>query len=67
MKPFTVNVPQARIERIWTRVREFEFPHAPKAPAWQYGTDADYLRRMQRFWNTTLNEPRGAHNVAVAH
>ncbi len=50
MKPFTVNVPQARIERIWTRVREFEFPHAPKAPAWQYGTDADYLRRMQRFW-----------------
>ena len=50
-KPFTLEVPEADIEDLKTRLTHTRFPdQAPDAP-WAYGTDLGYMRdRLIPWW-----------------
>lgn len=50
MRPFTVSWPEADVEQLRARVREYRFPPAPEAAGWRYGCDPDYLRELCTHW-----------------
>lgn len=55
MTPFTVDIPQAEIDRIWQRVRDFEFfsePDDTDPDEWTYGADGTYMRALVDHWLT---------------
>jgi pimeloyl-ACP methyl ester carboxylesterase len=48
--PFTLDIPEADIEDLRTRLARTRLPdQAPGAP-WAYGTDLDYMRDLIRWW-----------------
>ena len=55
-KPFTLEVPEADIEDLKTRLARTRFPdQAPDAP-WAYGTDLGYMRdRLIPWWRDQFN------------
>ncbi|MFN3232063.1 MAG: epoxide hydrolase family protein [Alphaproteobacteria bacterium] len=60
MTPFTLDIPQAEIDRIWGRVRNFEFfsePDDTDPTEWQYGTQTDYMRELCAYWADGFDWP----------
>ncbi|HEV3329843.1 MAG TPA: epoxide hydrolase [Bryobacteraceae bacterium] len=54
-RPFRVEVPQATIKRIITRVREARLPDRIDAPDWSYGVNWDYMRALAEYWATKFD------------
>jgi pimeloyl-ACP methyl ester carboxylesterase len=50
LRPFRVNIPQARVEHIIKRVREAQWPDRLDADDWRYGADWDYMRSLAKYW-----------------
>ena len=50
LKPFRVNIPQAKIDHIIKRVREAEWPDRLDANDWRYGANWDYMRSLAKYW-----------------
>jgi microsomal epoxide hydrolase len=48
--PFTVDIKDAKIEKIMRRVQEFEWPTAPKGGGWVYGANLDYMKELCAYW-----------------
>ncbi|MBD3678679.1 MAG: epoxide hydrolase [Rhodobacteraceae bacterium] len=48
--PFTLQVPDADIEDLKARLARTRLPDQPPGPAWQSGTDLDYLRDLVGYW-----------------
>ena len=51
IKPFEVSWSEAEIARVLDQVRAYPFPPAPEGGEWNYGTDADYLRKLCAYWS----------------
>jgi hypothetical protein len=49
-RPFRVNVPQEKIDRILARVRSTDLPDRLEAPDLRYGVSWDYMRDVIRYW-----------------
>ena len=49
-EPFTINIPQAKLDYIAERVRTYPFPTAPENAGWKYGIDAAFLHQMVNYW-----------------
>lgn len=49
-KPFKIEIPQSTINRIMERVRQFEWPDAPKDAGWGYGTDPVVMKEFVEYW-----------------
>jgi microsomal epoxide hydrolase len=51
--PFVIDIPDAKLDAIYQRVRAFDWPHW-KEPAdsgdWRYGPPAAYMRDLCRHW-----------------
>ena len=45
-RPFRVDIPQATIDRILTRVREARWPARLDAADWRYGANWDYMKAL---------------------
>jgi microsomal epoxide hydrolase len=50
LRPFRVNVPQAKIDDIRKRVRDARWPDRLDADDWRYGTNWDYMKELARYW-----------------
>lgn len=53
MTPFTLNIPQERLDKITARVRDYEWFEEPAdadTNSWQYGCDGTYLRALCAYW-----------------
>ena len=50
LKPFRVNVPQAKIDDILKGVREAKWPDRLDADDWRYGTNWDYMKDLAKYW-----------------
>lgn len=50
LKPFRVNIPQAKIDHIIKRVREAEWPERLDSDDWRYGANWDYMRSLAKYW-----------------
>jgi hypothetical protein len=48
--PFRIDIPQATIDRILTRVREAQWPDRLDTDDWRYGTNWDYMRALAKYW-----------------
>lgn len=53
-KPFHIAIPQNVLDRIKTRVREYEWHEMPHGPglegSWAYGANLDYMKRLADYW-----------------
>jgi len=49
-RPFRVGIPQPKIDRILTRVREAEWPDRLDASDLRYGVSWDYMRALADYW-----------------
>jgi len=54
-QPFTIAVPQARLDRIRARVAEYEWHEMPENGGWEFGTNLDYLRELCAYWLNTYD------------
>ncbi len=50
MQPFTIAVPQDRLDRIRGRVADYEWHEMPAAGGWGYGANLDYMRALCGYW-----------------
>jgi len=48
--PFRVDIPQATIDRILSRVREAQWPDRLDATDWRYGANWDYMKALSEYW-----------------
>lgn len=54
--PFTLDVPQARLDWIARRVADARIGYAPDDDAdWKYGTSASYLAEFRDYWRDTYD------------
>ncbi|MGE3141864.1 MAG: epoxide hydrolase family protein [Hyphomonadaceae bacterium] len=49
-KPFTIAVPQAKLDAIAARVRAFPWFPAPAGEQWEYGINTAYLKELCAYW-----------------
>lgn len=52
-QPFKIEIPQATLDKIMTRVRSFEWPDAPEGGPggdWAYGASLPYMKELVAFW-----------------
>jgi epoxide hydrolase len=49
-RPFRVDIPQAKIDRILARVRDAEWPDRLDAPDLRYGVSWDYMKALAKYW-----------------
>jgi epoxide hydrolase len=49
-RPFRVDIPQATIDRILSRVRDTQWPDRLDAPDWRYGANWDYMKALAQYW-----------------
>jgi microsomal epoxide hydrolase len=54
-QPFTINVPQARLDRIRTRVAEYEWHEMPENGGWEFGANLDYMKELCAHWLNTYD------------
>ncbi|MGD9979090.1 MAG: epoxide hydrolase family protein [Hyphomonadaceae bacterium] len=53
LRPFEFDTPQARLDRIRTKLAAAEFTYAPADDQdWRYGADVGYLREFVDYWLT---------------
>ncbi len=50
IQPFRVDIADAVLNRIRTRVAEFPWHEMPDDGGWQYGTNLDYLKDFCNYW-----------------
>ena len=50
IRPFRLNIPDAAINRIRTRVAEFPWHEMPDDGGWQYGTNLNYMKELCAYW-----------------
>ena len=57
--PFTVDIPQGKLDAIMAKVRAYEWHEMPEiAPGgdrWAYGADMDYMRELCGYWTETFD------------
>ena len=54
MKPFKIDVPEDRLDRICRRVREFEWHEMPRGDGlegtWAYGANLEFMKELCSYW-----------------
>lgn len=53
--PFRINVPQATIDQIVSRVRDANWPDRLGNGSWDYGMSYDYLQEIVAYWLNQYN------------
>ena len=52
--PFKIEIPQATLDAIRKKVRDYEWHEMPRGPglegSWAYGANLDFLRALCRYW-----------------
>src|SRR5881227_358787 len=54
-RPFRAAIPQRKIDRILTRVREAQWPDRLDGREWQYGANWDYMKELAAYWTTRFD------------
>ena len=57
--PFTIDIPQGKLDAIMAKVRSYEWHEmpeiAPDGDRWAYGTDMEYMRELCTYWTETFD------------
>ena len=58
IRPFTINIPDAVLADLKTRLRNARFPEPLQGDGWALGTDIRYLKELVAYWRDTLRLAR---------
>src|SRR5256885_6492733 len=50
VEPFTIHVPDEVLEDLRARLRNTRWPDPAPGPAWDQGTDLEYLKEVCAYW-----------------
>ena len=62
-RAFRIDVPQATINRILTRVRDARWPDRIDAQDWSYGANWDYRKQLAGYWTGQFDWRRSEKNL----
>jgi pimeloyl-ACP methyl ester carboxylesterase len=62
-RPFYVDIPQATIDRILSRVRDTRFPNRLEANDWRYGANWDYMKALAEYWTSKFDWRKAEANL----
>jgi epoxide hydrolase len=62
-RPFTVDIPQATIDRIIARVRDARWPARLDAADWRYGANWDYMKALAAYWTERFDWRKAEANL----
>ncbi len=48
--PFRVHIPDGTLEKIRTRVRDYDWHEMPANGGWAYGANLDYMKELCAYW-----------------
>ncbi len=48
--PFTIDIPQDRLDKIASRVADYEWHEMPQNGGWAYGANLDYMKDLCAYW-----------------
>jgi hypothetical protein len=51
----TLSIPEPAIADLRERLARTRFPDQAPGPAWAYGTDLEYMRRLVEYWHTRFD------------
>ena len=54
-QPFTVQVPEAELTNLRTRLARTRWPDEIAGADWEYGTSLAYLHDLVRYWASSLD------------
>src|SRR5437867_2858433 len=63
VRPFKVDVPQAVIKRILSRVRSARLPDRLDSSDWRYGANWDYMKSLAAYWVTQFDWKKAQANL----
>ncbi len=49
-KPFQINIPEAVIKNIQSKVADYNWHYMPDDGGWEYGTNLDYMKELCAYW-----------------
>ena len=53
VEPFLIDIPEHQLGDLRSRLARTRWPTPVAVPAWDDGTNLDYLRDLCRYWSTT--------------
>jgi epoxide hydrolase len=62
-RPFRVEIPQTKIDRILMQVRDAEWPDRLDAPDLRYGVSWDYMKELAEYWTTRFDWRKAEANL----
>jgi microsomal epoxide hydrolase len=63
VRPFTVNIPQAVIDRIIGRVKGTRLPDRLDARDWRYGVNWEFMKALTEYWTTGFDWRKAEANL----
>ena len=48
--PFEIDIDHAVIDKILTRVRDYEWHEEPSGGGWAYGANLDFMKELAAYW-----------------
>ena len=58
LKPFSIQIPQAKLDEVHKRVEAFQWPDVPSDEGvddWSRGASTSWLKGLQDFWLKTYD------------
>lgn len=55
IRPFAINISDARLDDLRTRLRSVRWPRPVDGEGWNDGTDLQFLQRFTEYWLNTFN------------
>lgn len=55
VQPFTINVPQAVLDDLQSRLQSTRWADDAEGSGWDYGVDAEYLKSYVNYWQNEYN------------
>jgi microsomal epoxide hydrolase len=51
-RPFRIDIPQARLDRIMAKVRDVDWPDQPAGDPWKYGSSLPAMKDLVTYWTS---------------
>jgi pimeloyl-ACP methyl ester carboxylesterase len=55
VQPFTINVPQATLDDLRTRLAQTRWPDAVEGAGWDYGANLEYMQELATYWQNDFD------------
>ncbi len=50
IKPFKVQISEENLNKIYSKVKDYQWHEMPDDGGWEYGSNLDYMKDICNFW-----------------